>query len=216
MADGKDVGLFIVFEGGEGSGKSTQVDRLARRLATRAGEFIATYEPGGTDIGEEVRSVLVRPRTSTVAPASELLLFAAARAQLTRQVLLPALQRGATVVCDRYAASSMAYQGYGRGLELETVKAVNEVATLGLAPDIVFLLDVPPGQALQRKNKPPDRFELEDHGFHERVREGYLALAAEHPERWVVLDGLQSVDDTAAVIWSHVARLLQVGPGTTP
>jgi dTMP kinase len=206
------VGLFIVFEGGEGSGKSTQADRLVRRLAACATEVVATYEPGGTGVGEEIRRTLIKPRSSSIEPTTELLLFAAARAQLTREVLLPALQRGATVVCDRYAASSVAYQGYGRGIDLETVQAANQVATLGLTPDIVFLLDVPPGDALRRKSKTPDRFELETHGFHERVRQGYREMAAAKPETWVVLDALQSIDDTAAAIWSHVARLMESGP----
>ena len=206
------MGLFIVFEGGEGSGKSTQVRRLAGRLAASLSEVLTTYEPGGTDVGEEVRRILIKPHEIPIEPSTELLLFVAARAQLTRQVLLPALQRGAAVVCDRYAASSLAYQGYGRGVDLKTVKALNDVATLGLVPDIIFLLDTPPDEALKRKTKAPDRFEQEDNGFHERVREGYRALAAEQPERWVVVDGLEPPDIIEDAVWSHVARLLDSRP----
>ena len=202
------MGPFIVFEGCEGSGKSTQVERLAKRLAESSRDLIITYEPGGTAIGEELRRALIRHRDIPMAPSTELFLFGAARAQLTREVILPALQRGAVVVCDRYAASSLAYQGYGRGMTLDTVRAVNSAATLGLAPDIVFLLDVPPALALTRKKREPDRFEREDSGFHERVRKGYLALAAQEPERWIVLNGLQPIDDTASTIWTHVSQLI--------
>ncbi len=202
------MGPFIVFEGCEGSGKSTQVERLARRLANGSREVITTYEPGGTAIGEELRQALIRHRENPMGPTTELFLFGAARAQLTREIILPALQRGAVVVCDRYAASSLAYQGYGRGIDLDTVQVVNNAATLGLAPDIVFLLDVPPALALTRKKKEPDRFEREDGGFHDRVRKGYLTLAAQEPERWIVLNGLQPIDDTASTIWTHVSQLM--------
>jgi len=208
------AGLFIVFEGCEGSGKSTQVDRLVRRLRENGHKAVATYEPGGTAIGEELRRALITSRKTSIEPTTELLLFGAARAQLTREVLLPALRAGATVVCDRYAASSIAYQGYGRGIELATVHAVNSVATMGLRPDIVFLLDVPPEQALKRKRKAPDRFEMEDDGFHRRVRDGYLALATAESERWVVLNGLKPIEETAYTVWAHVARLL--GHAATP
>ncbi|MFW6057070.1 MAG: dTMP kinase, partial [Chloroflexota bacterium] len=138
-ADASRVGPFIVFEGCEGSGKSTQAERLARRLADGTREVITTYEPGGTAIGEELRQALIRHRDLPMDPTTELFLFGAARAQLTREVVLPALRRNAVVVCDRYAASSLAYQGYGRGVAIDTVRAVNDAATLGLVPDIVFL-----------------------------------------------------------------------------
>ena len=202
------MGLFITFEGGEGCGKSTQAKRLVAELERHSHRVTLAYEPGGTALGDELRRSLKRARDGGVTAEAELLLFAAARSQLTATVLLPALERGDIVICDRYADSTTAYQGYGRGLPLTTVAAVNAIATRGLCPDLTVLLDMDPTHALQRKGRARDRFEHESPEFHERVRNGYLALARETPDRWLVLDAAGSPAATAQSIWARVYALV--------
>lgn len=202
------MGLFIAFEGGEGSGKSTQARLLYRRLLREGYRAILTHEPGGTLLGESVRRWL--KRTPGKSPEVELLLFVAARAHLVREVLRPALAAGKVVVCDRYAASTIAYQGYGRGLDLDVVRRVNDLATGGLWPDLTAFLDVPPEAGLMRKSNvaPPDAFEREALEFHRRLREGFLAQARQEPTRWLVLDGTLPVRELARRVWARVAPLL--------
>jgi len=209
------VSLFVTFEGGEGCGKSTQARRLAARLQRSGYSVTLTYEPGGTPLGEELRRSLKKTRETDLAPEAELFLFAAARTQLTREVILPALAQDGVVVCDRFSDSTTAYQGYGRGLPLDLVAAVNAIATQGLSPNLVVLLDMAPSVALQRKKLPPDRFEFEGLAFHDRVRSGYLYLASREPDRWLVLDASQPEATIHKAVWLRVSAML-VGPPSTP
>ena len=201
--------MFITFEGGEGSGKSTQARSLFRRLVKEGVPAVLTREPGGTTLGKRLARYLKWGERS-LSPTAELLLFDASRAQLVDEAIRPALDRGKWVVCDRYADSTIAYQGYGRGLGLVLVKAANNAATGGLTPDITFLLDMPAEMGLARKaGARSDRFEQEEIAFHRRVREGYLKMAADEPKRWLVIDGTKPKDEIAGIIWEQVSRLLR-------
>jgi dTMP kinase len=182
--------LFIVFEGGEGCGKSTQARALHRHLLGDGRRAILTREPGGTGLGERVRRHLKQPGQPPISPLAELFLIEAARAQLVKELISPALKAGKTVLCDRYTPSTLAYQGYGRGLDPDTIRAANGAATAGLAPDLIVLLDIPVEAGLGRKKgREKDRFESESLAFHGRVRRGYLEMARADPERWLVVDG---------------------------
>lgn len=196
---------FVTLEGGEGSGKSVQTLRLAGRLEARGLDVVATREPGGTPVGESVRGIVLHPPGGArVDPLAELLLFEAARAQLVATVIRPALERGAVVLCDRFADSSLAYQGYGRGIDLDLVERLNAIATGHLWPDLTLLLDVPVdvGLARRRQEGSLNSLDGEDVAFHERVRQGYLALARREPTRWRVIDATRSVDEVAEAVWS--------------
>ena len=207
-------GIFITFEGSEGCGKTTQFERLARRLGVAAdGRRILTLrEPGGTPVGEEIRRLLkFTPPGWSILPETELLLFAASRAQLVRENIAPALAAGEIVMCDRFLDSTTVYQGAARRLEAADVAAINNFAAGGLRPDITFLLDLPTGAARERlrhrpqhANLPPDRMELELPAFYEQVRAAYLQLAAALPERFVVVDAGQSPDDLERLIWQQL------------
>jgi dTMP kinase len=193
--------VFITFEGGEGSGKSTQIRRLADRLRAGGAAVTCVREPGGTVIGDRVRDLLLDPAHSGLDARAELLLYEASRAQLVAEVIEPRLEAGDVVLCDRFYDSTTAYQGYARALDLERVGALNEWATGGLAPDVTVLLDVDPVLGLQRATgEGADRLESEAQAFHERVREGFLALAAAEPERFVVIDGAAAPDDVAEAV----------------
>jgi len=203
------MSLFITFEGGEGSGKSFQAKALFRRLSKLAVPVLLTHEPGGTPFGERLGRWLKRAKDAEIAPLTELMLFNACRAQLVAEVIKPALKSGKVVISDRYADSTTVYQGYGRGLELAMVRAVNKAATQGLKPDLTILLDIAAKEGLARKLAgKTDRFEQETPAFHRKVREGYLKLALEEPERWLVIDASQSKETIAAIIWPRVSRLI--------
>lgn len=203
------MALFITFEGGEGCGKSVQSRRLYRRLLKLAIPVLLTHEPGVTVLGKRITRLLKWSRDINISPLAELLLFNTSRAQLVEEVIRPNLEKGVSVICDRYADSTAAYQGYGRGLDLETVKTVNETGTLGLTPDLTILLDMPVEEGLARKSgNKQDRFETESVKFHRRVREGYLKLAATEPQRWLVVDATQSKEAIAGIIWRRVSKLL--------
>lgn len=193
-------GRFIALEGGEACGKSTQAARLAQRLGA-----VLTREPGGTAFGERVRDILLDVSTVGLDPRAEALLMAAARAQHVAEVVEPALAAGRDVVTDRYAHSSLAYQGFGRGLDLDEVRRLTDFATRCLWPDLVILLDVPADVAHARRGV-PDRFETEDAGFHERVVTGFRTLAAMEPERWVVVPATGTVDEVAESVWKVVSQ----------
>jgi dTMP kinase len=225
VADGSrsvGTGWFITVEGPDGSGKTTQASALAAWLGARAIPVHLTREPGGTWLGERLRDVLLA-RTATAATPSDALtdalLFNAARRQIAREVIRPALAVGTTVVCARYADSTLAYQGYGAGVPLDRLRALADLATDGLVPDLTILLDIPAAEALARK-APGEvtRFESEfDSAFHQRVRDGFLALAAAEPERFVVIDATQPIDlVTAGVTGSVDSRLGRGEDGSEP
>ena len=212
-------GRFITIEGPDGSGKTTQVEALAQRLRAAGVGVVVTREPGGTRLGEQLREILLA-RHGGVEPTDALtdaFLFEAARRQLVRQVIRPALADGMTVVCGRFSDSTFAYQGFGAGVPLETLRVLDAAATDGLRPDLTILLDVPVEVGLARKG-PEDttRFEAEhDLDFHRRVRAGFLTLAGEEPHRFAIVDATQPVDGVAEEIWALVEGL-QAGIASEP
>ena len=204
------MSLFITFEGGEGCGKSTQAKALWRRLSRLGISSQLTREPGDTALGNQLRRLLKRKCQDEISPEAELFLFAACRIQLVSQLIRPSLQQGKVVICDRFADSTTAYQGYGRRIDLATVKAINDLATQHTGPDLTVLLDAPATKGLGRKQASmKDRFETEEIAFHNRVRDGYLKLAAEEPERWLVIDATLPRATIARIIWDRVSLLLQ-------
>jgi dTMP kinase len=206
------LGLFITFEGGEGCGKSTQSRLLLKKLEQQNVPVVLTHEPGGTALGNELRRALKRRWGSFISPQAELFLLAASRAQLVAEVIRPALEEGKVVLCDRFTHSTMVYQGYGRGLDFTAIKMVNNMATRYLNPDLIIFLDISPEQGLARKQSLKDRFELEDLSFHQRVREGYLKMAAAEPDRWLVIDASLPKGKIAEIIWDRVSQLLASYP----
>ncbi len=200
-------GRFITFEGGEGCGKSTQVKRLAAALEAKGVKVLLTREPGGTRLAEMIRTLLKDEAEDPPVDRAELLLFLAARAQLVRNVIRPALDAGTWVLSDRFSDSTIAYQGYGRGLDVDFVKAANDFACEGLAPDLTLLLDVEPSVAAQRMrgreaatNTSADRIERAGDDFHARLRQGFLELAAANPSRIVTIDASGTPDEVARKI----------------
>jgi len=203
------MSLFITIEGGDGCGKTTQADVLYQKLVSVNSPVIRIAEPGGTPLGDELRSLLKRKWNGTIAPEAELLLFNASRKQLVTDVILPALSRGITVVCDRFSDSTVAYQGYGRMLDLAMIDTVNRFATGGLKPDLTILLDMNPSDAIKRKSKKDtDRFDSDDIAFHNRIRQGFLALSRKEAGRWVVMKADQPVERISELIWKEVSRRL--------
>jgi dTMP kinase len=198
---GQRRGFFLTLEGPEGSGKSTQAQRLAARLAAAGHRCAVTREPGGTLLGEEIRRMLLHDMSPS--PAADALLFNAARAQLAAEVIEPALARGEVVICDRFSDSTLAYQGYGAGQALDALRELARFAVGALVPDLTVLIDLPVEEGLSRKLGGPDitRFESSaDLPFHRRVRDGFLALAKAEPDRFLVVDGLQAADSIEAAI----------------
>jgi len=196
------MGLFITFEGIEGCGKTTQVGLAAEFLSSEGVLHLVTEEPGATPLGANIRKLLLNRNSFSLNPEAELFLFLADRAQHVRDVILPALEKGKAVLCDRFSDASIAYQGFGRGLETGTVRMLDRFAAASLRPDRTFLFDLPAetsiARAMQRisgaaRPSPEDRFEREEIGFHRRVREGYLELARKEPDRFIVLDGAQDI-----------------------
>lgn len=189
--------MFITFEGPEGSGKSSQLPALADFLRQQGRTVTTTREPGGTEIGNQVRAVLMSLQNTAMNARTEALLFCAARAQLVEQVIRPALARGEIVLSDRYADSTLAYQGYGRGCDLARLRALLDFATAGLWPDLTILMDVPVEEGLRRKRSCGgewNRLDAWEVALHQRIRQGFLDLAAREPERWIIVDAGQAME----------------------
>lgn len=214
----KSLSLFITFEGTAGSGKTTQLHLLAEYLKEQGCNVLTTREPGGTTIGDRVRDILLDPQYLEMRPLTEVLLFSASRAQLVGQVIRPHLEREGIVLCDRYADSTFAYQGYGHEVDLALLRQITALATGGLTPDLTLYLDLPVEQGLQRRRQSCrgqlplwdelDRLDMQVLEFHQRVRQGYLELAAAEPQRWVVINAGQSVDGIQREIRGHVQTRL--------
>lgn len=196
------TGHFIAFEGGEGTGKSTQARRLADRLGPRA---LLTFEPGDSPLGAEVRRILLDTPDLEIAARAEALLMAADRAQHVAEVIEPALGAGRTVVCDRFAGSSIAYQGHGRQLPAGEVEELSRWATEGRWPDLIVLIEVRPDAAAARLDRAKDRLESAGEAFHRRVHDGFLLQAMEDPDRWAIVDGNGTEDEVAAAVWDIVS-----------
>jgi dTMP kinase len=198
----------LTFEGTDGSGKTTQLRRQAARLTAAGRATLVTREPGGTSAGAAIRGLLLEHRTPALAPEAELLLYAADRAQHVRELIEPSLASGTFVLCDRYIDATVAYQGYGRGLRLDVIAALNRIATGGLEPDLTILFDLDVEASMARLavrsgsagGEAPTRFDLEAVEFHQRVRDGYLALATASPERFRIIDASASIDDVGAEV----------------
>ncbi|HVO94796.1 MAG TPA: dTMP kinase [Terriglobales bacterium] len=207
---------FVTFEGGDGTGKTTQIRALENYLTARGLACVVTREPGGTSLGKLLRQVLVQIGEHEIAPATELFLYLADRAQHVNQVIAPALKAKKIVLCDRFTDSTLAYQGYGRGIDLEQLKRFNDVADGGVRPDLTFLLDCPIEIGLARTNQRAmhegqpreDRFEREKREFHEKVRAGFLDLAAAEPRRFRVVDASRGVDEVTLEIRKIIDREL--------
>lgn len=202
-------GLFITFEGPDGSGKTTQIGRLKDYLAERGQDAVLTREPGGTPIGEKIRELILDKNNTDMDSLTEAFLYASSRAQHVAQVVLPALEAGKTVICDRFTDSSVVYQGFGRKLG-DCVSAINQVATRGLKPDVTFFLKLPPKEGKSRiAEAEQDRLELEKLEFHNEVFRGYEELEKMEPQRFIAIDAAQSIEAVAAEIRSHMDRLLK-------
>lgn len=208
----KKRGLFITLEGGEGSGKTTHAARLCRCLAERGHAVLQTREPGGTPAAERLRSLLLDKSTEAIAPETEALIILAARRQHVDHVIRPALMRGMTVVCDRFADSTFAYQGYGRGLDLRVLRTMNEWATERLTPDLTILFDVPVAVGLRRRRRhaaTANRLDRETARFHEHVRAGFLALARREPRRMKIVDAARPLEAVGAAAESLLSQWLR-------
>jgi dTMP kinase len=196
--------LFIVFEGLDGCGKSLQSQALYQKFTSEGLQATLLHEPGSTPIGDEISQLVKWHDKSELDAVTELFLFSAARNQLIKDVILPSLQQHKHVIVDRFIYSTLAYQGYGKGLDIEMVKQINRIATGGCLPDIIILLDLSFDQAYQRRNDKPDRFESRRTIFHTTVRNAYLKMADEEPQRWFIVDGSLEPNTISHVIWDYV------------
>ncbi|HEY8420748.1 MAG TPA: dTMP kinase [Thermoclostridium sp.] len=203
-------GLFITFEGGDGSGKTTQINLLKNYIDSKGIEVVTVREPGGVPVSEKIREIILDRRNTDMDNITEMLLYAASRAQLVSQVIIPALSSGKCVICDRYVDSSYVYQGIARGLGLGIVKTVNEIATRKLVPDITFFMDIDPGSALKRRldAAEPDRLESLDISFHHKVYQGYMELAGMYPDRIKRINGSLKVEEVFSQIKEHIDAII--------
>ncbi|WP_366923408.1 dTMP kinase [Metallumcola ferriviriculae] len=203
-------GIFISFEGPDGGGKTTQITKTAAKLREMGRDVVVTREPGGTDLGESIREILLDPGQKDVSDRAEVLLYAASRAQHVFQVIGPAIKAGKVVLCDRFVDSSIAYQGFGRGLDLDFISSVNLQATEGTVPQLTLLLDIPAEQGLVRAKGTgrPDRMEKEAIKFHREVRQGYLWLKEQHPHRFRLIDATNAPEQVFNKVWAEVAKVL--------
>lgn len=211
------LSLFITFEGPDGSGKSTQINLIAEHLTCQGYKVLCTREPGGTAIGDQIRQVLHDINNTEMSARAEILLYSASRAQLVEQIILPHLAQGGVVLCDRYADSTYAYQGYGRQLDFETLRLITAFATQGLKPNLTIYLDVPVEEGLRRKSAANitgegewNRMDQLELAFHQRVRAGYLEMAHQAPERWLIVDASAPVDQINQLICRRLEQVLSV------
>jgi len=212
-------GTFVTFEGIEGSGKSTQIALLAGYLTARGVRYVLTREPGGTLIGDQIRKILLDPANRSLDPAAELLLYAASRAQHLREIIMPALSDGTNVLCDRFSDATLAYQGYGRGLDIDMIRSLDRIVTAEMRPDLTLLFDIEAASGIARARgrnnscglEAEARFENEELAFHERVRQGYLTLVAQEPERIRVVDASSSPEAIQTEVRKIVDERLRIG-----
>jgi len=212
----KNKGLFISFEGIDGSGKTTQVKRLGQSLRDKGYELVTVREPGGTPVAEKIRELLLDARNDGICPRTEAFLYAAARAQLVTEVINPALTEGRVVIADRYLDSTLAYQGYGRGLDTRFLEQLNRLAVAGTVPDLTIILDISPAEGMVRRSDScPDRLEREGLQFQEAVRAGYLSLSRQYPERIKVVDAMRPPEqvyaEIVALVTPFLAQLAEAG-----
>lgn len=204
--------MFITFEGPEGSGKTSQLPALAHYLRDGGYEVLVTREPGGTAVGDQIRDVLMSLKNVAIVPRTEILLFLAARAQHVDSVIRPAIEAGKLVLCDRFSDSTLAYQGYGHKTDLETLRSLLNFSTGGLIPDLTLLLDLPVEIGFERKRDNSvewNRLDAYDQAFHERVRQGYLDLAADEPDRWIVIDATKSKNEVQIAMRDAIINRLE-------
>lgn len=209
--------MFITFEGIEGSGKTTQSELLARALQEKGFEVVHTYEPGGTKISEEIRKILLNPENSNMSDLTELFLYLSARAQIVEEVIKPALKAGKIVICDRFSDATLAYQGYGRGLDKKLIQKLNSLVSQNIKPDLTIILDIDPKEGLQKaislhKNAYPegkgDRIEQETIEFHQRVRDGYLEIGKQNKKRVKIISCQKSIEEIHQIILEYVNESL--------
>ncbi len=204
------TGLFITFEGLDGTGKTTQIHELERRLSESGIPYIKTREPGGTPIAEKVRDIILDPKNKEMCFEAEALLYAASRAQHVSEVIKPALEMGKVVICDRYFDSTLAYQGYARELEIDDLYKINNFAMQNVKPDLTFLLDIPAGETTERINsRELDRLDLEEMDFKKRVRAGFLKIAAFEKERVMVINASLEIEKINEIIWKKTLEILK-------
>lgn len=204
-------GLFITVEGTDGSGKTTQIGRMKEYLAAKGYDVLLTREPGGTMISEKIREIILDPANTKMSSTAEMLLYASSRAQLVSEIIKPAVASGKNVICDRFVDSSYVYQGFGRGIDLNTITLVNNIALDDLTPDITFFLNIDPETALERRKASTgtDRIEQEEMDFHWRVYEGYRKLSEAYPDRIKTINCSRNIDEIAADIRGWLDRLME-------
>lgn len=205
--------MFITFEGGEGAGKSTAIKKIVERLQKEGREIVLTREPGGTPIGEEIRSVILDKKNTDMDVRTEALLYAASRRQHIVQKIIPSLKQGKIVLCDRFLDSSLAYQGYARGIGIDKVYEMNQFATEGVEPDLTLFFDLDPEEGLRRiaanNNREVNRLDVEKLSFHQKVREGFLLLAKKFPHRFVVIDASQNAQKVFEDAYKEIENILK-------
>jgi dTMP kinase len=205
--------MFITLEGPEGSGKTSQIPALKAFICARGYDVVVTREPGGTSVGDQIRDVLMNLKNVSIVPRTEILLFQAARAQHVEEIIRPALAKGKVVICDRFGDSTLAYQGYGHVTDLDQLRYLVNYATGGLTPNLTLLLDISIGEGFQRKvenDSEWNRLDAYAKAFHRRVRQGYLTLVQEEPERWEIIDASQSVSEVQAAMQQAVGERLPI------
>lgn len=201
-------GKFITFEGSEGSGKSTQIELAQRYLESRGKDVLFIREPGGVQISEDIRDILLDTKTKDMSDECETLLYMAARAQLVKEVIIPALNSGRIIMCDRFLDSTVAYQGYGNGVNIEKIKSIGEFVTQGFTPDLTFLFDLDVEEGFARIDRPKDRIEQRGLDYHNRVRKGYLEIAQNEGDRVKLIDARESKEEIQTIVCQHIDRLL--------